>query len=818
MDDYDALDAAALAILREHGPLTDVEWADLLVREGRGAFEAMYDLVEAFESHEIGFFGDGRNLVVTTLLEGRILTHRLTTREIRSDIVEATRELTPIAGMAMDDDETTGFETILGAPFTPQQVFDDRGYDDPGSLEIGILLPRGTLEGYVEGDLLGIHVVDGAVRLRRVDDASVDEDVVGRLRALVPDGEPQYVDSVVWQLMYESSHAFTVATVPIDELFARAGLVAGVDHVAREGADIRPAGLDSAVKDFDSTGAAVSARLMMLVQDVAQSEQDEATDRIRKELAVSPEEWEELAEPSVVEVALRLIVRMNRGAEALAAVAAELVQADIGLAVGSAYWLRGKALQLLGDAAEAERSFELAEDHDPWFEPALIELAMFKSLRGDAQGALALLERTHADAGGELRELMQPFLPREHPELGRNDRCWCGSGRKYKVCHLGKSEASLGQRAQWMYDNAGRFVIDGRGIDEMEALSQLRYPDSDDPLELGFADPFVGDVLLFEGGYFADFVRIYGSILPAEQLDLAQQWLLIERSAYEVESVEPGVGMSLRDIRTGDRQIVTERTASSQLQVGQFICARVVPVGEELQFYGGIELVAPTQRTELIELLDRDPVPLDELVALLSARLVPPSITNREGDPIVVCEAEFGLGELGNIKRKLSRRYGAAQDGSWHWTVESSLFGTVELDGTTLRVAAMSEPRFDELVDAVREMAPQATMRSESRTPAAEKLSEPVEPVEPVEYDPEILAILDEKIREHEASWIHEAIPALDGFTPTQAAADPTRRDDLIRLLNSFPDTGQPGTMSPSRLRVALGLDDNSGFWRAQKR
>jgi hypothetical protein len=21
------------------------------------------------------------------------------------------------------------------------------------------------------------------------------------------------------------------------------------------------------------------------------------------------------------------------------------------------------------------------------------------------------------------------------PNLGRNDRCWCGSGRKYKACH-----------------------------------------------------------------------------------------------------------------------------------------------------------------------------------------------------------------------------------------------------------------------------------------------------------------------------------------------------------------------------------------------
>ncbi len=22
------------------------------------------------------------------------------------------------------------------------------------------------------------------------------------------------------------------------------------------------------------------------------------------------------------------------------------------------------------------------------------------------------------------------------PDIGRNDRCWCGSGKKYKGCHL----------------------------------------------------------------------------------------------------------------------------------------------------------------------------------------------------------------------------------------------------------------------------------------------------------------------------------------------------------------------------------------------
>jgi hypothetical protein len=66
----------------------------------------------------------------------------------------------------------------------------------------------------------------------------------------------------------------------------------------------------------------------------------------------------------------------------------------------------------------------------------------------------------------------------------------------------------------------------------------------------------------------------------------------------------------------------------------------------------------------------------------------------------------------------------------------------------------------------------------------------------------------DEFIREYEARWLDEPIPALDGHTPRQAADDPTRRGDLIKLLDSFPaGEGAPGRMSAERLRSALGLE-----------
>ena len=35
------------------------------------------------------------------------------------------------------------------------------------------------------------------------------------------------------------------------------------------------------------------------------------------------------------------------------------------------------------------------------------------------------------------------FAPKPAPtpaELGRNEPCWCGSGKKYKKCHLAKDE------------------------------------------------------------------------------------------------------------------------------------------------------------------------------------------------------------------------------------------------------------------------------------------------------------------------------------------------------------------------------------------
>jgi hypothetical protein len=55
-----------------------------------------------------------------------------------------------------------------------------------------------------------------------------------------------------------------------------------------------------------------------------------------------------------------------------------------------------------------------------------------------------------------------------------------------------------------------------------------------------------------------------------------------------------------------------------------------------------------------------------------------------------------------------------------------------------------------------------------------------------------LLATLhDELSRQAQTRWLDEHVPALGGLTPREAAADPTRREQLERLLVDFDQTSQ---------------------------
>jgi preprotein translocase subunit SecA len=53
--------------------------------------------------------------------------------------------------------------------------------------------------------------------------------------------------------------------------------------------------------------------------------------------------------------------------------------------------------------------------------------------RGGFGGASADRGPTPARVGGDDAPIKT--VRREEPKIGRNDPCWCGSGKKYKKCH-----------------------------------------------------------------------------------------------------------------------------------------------------------------------------------------------------------------------------------------------------------------------------------------------------------------------------------------------------------------------------------------------
>jgi hypothetical protein len=130
-------------------------------------------------------------------------------------------------------------------------------------------------------------------------------------------------------------------------------------------------------------------------------------------------------------------------------------------------------------------------------------------------------------------------------------------------------------------------------------------------------------------------------------------------------------------------------------------------------------------------------------------------------------------------------------------------------------VEANSEKRMDRVLATLARLNPAMNVLDDSRRPlrdareAAELAKQmPITGDGALDPDdPELAAFLDEFVRGYETKWVDEPIPALDGHTPRQAADDPTRRGDLIKLLDTFPaGEASRGGMDVDRLRAALGL------------
>ncbi|MDZ7916651.1 MAG: SEC-C domain-containing protein [Rhodococcus sp. (in: high G+C Gram-positive bacteria)] len=617
MTDFDddaagSIASAALAVLREQGPLSLDEWATHL--EEYGTATELADVLEYLPEPMLGYLPNGKYVALDAALEGLVFTHRLSESEIASDVLDASPDLEPILAFGGGEDGAIRValaeEAILergAAPFPSRRV---------------VVLPVGTLGECADGDLVGLAVEDGrlAFRLVEIED---EPDLVPALDELFEEDGVEALDSVCWQLLLEDPSLFTVPIAPLGEFFEAAGYEHERELLARRGFDFDAYDLQIrtalVASTYDLThDEAVSAVAFVDLADRGYTDaviaDFDIADWAHRHVSAAPDSFVSLADPGAAIAVFDLGFRNQDPATdaILEALAAELAERGPRPVRAAAHWLAGKAVDRLGRVLEAEAHYEKALLAESGWGPALFELAQFASDRGDAIRALSLLGRIDGGSEENLYAVLQDFVPTDHPELGRNDKCWCGSGRKYKVCHLGKADESVKVDGRWLYKKACLFAFASEFVDIVTGLDDLENENlsEDELIAATIFDGSALDVALFEGGVFADFLARRGELLPESEVVTAAQWLGTRRSVYEVvESSDTGVVLLDR----GTKETVTV-AHSVEGQPGDVISARVLTAPTGALVVGVVVMASESQAAKVLEVLASEELDAEEVV------------------------------------------------------------------------------------------------------------------------------------------------------------------------------------------------------------
>lgn len=618
MTDFDddaagSIASAALAVLREQGPLSLDEWATHL--EECGTATELADVLEYLSEPMLGYLPNGKYVALDAALEGLVFTHRLSESEIASDVLDASPDLEPI--LAFGGGGEDGAIRVVAA----EEAVLERGAAPFPSRRV-VVLPVGTLGECADGDLVGLAVEDGrlAFRLVEIED---EPDLVSALDELFEDDGVEALDSVCWQLLLEDPSLFTVPIAPLGEFFEAAGYEHERELLARRGFDFDAYDLQIrtalVASTYDLThDEAVSAVAFVDLADRGYTDAGIAdfdiADWAHRHVSAAPDSFVLLADPGAAVAVFDLGFRNQDPVTdaILEALAAELAERGPRPVRAAAHWLAGKAVDRLGRVLEAEAHYEKALLAESGWGPALFELAQFASDRGDAIRALSLLGRIDGGSEENLYAVLQDFVPTDHPELGRNDKCWCGSGRKYKVCHLGKADESVKVDGRWLYKKACLFAFASEFVDIVTGLDDLENENlsEDELIAATIFDGSALDVALFEGGVFADFLARRGELLPESEVVTAAQWLGTRRSVYEVvESSDTGVVLLDR----GTKETVTV-AHSVEGQPGDVISARVLTAPTGALVVGVVVMASESQAAKVLEVLASEELDAEEVL------------------------------------------------------------------------------------------------------------------------------------------------------------------------------------------------------------
>jgi hypothetical protein len=215
--------------------------------------------------------------------------------------------------------------------------------------------------------------------------------------------------------------------------------------------------------------------------------------------------------------------------------------------------------------------------------------------------------------------------------IGRNDPCPCGSGKKYKKCCLANSQKSLSSLEVDVADFAWHKLrkLEGSVIDKhlIPYVDKISHKISEDIMMMAAYDFYPEDVpeslnnqqlfnqffvqwFLFNWTPLEDFeiagfndektlaenyLKANSSYLSNDEIRFLEAMNKTFYSFYSVISVEHNKSLTVKDILLGKTHILKERSGTQHLKHGDIVCGRIVTLDDQSIFVGVAPYTIPLE-------------------------------------------------------------------------------------------------------------------------------------------------------------------------------------------------------------------------------
>jgi hypothetical protein len=209
---------------------------------------------------------------------------------------------------------------------------------------------------------------------------------------------------------------------------------------------------------------------------------------------------------------------------------------------------------------------------------------------------------------------------------GRNDPCWCGSGKKYKKCHLEADEAADRSEAEEedasargvpAHRETGELIPQLLGIVSRSVFAEAAEiyfrndPDSivnDPEQEQIFIQWLLFDYRLPSSGrtVVEEFLKRRGHNLSQAHRQQLEAWREAQLLLVEVQRVDEGRGIEVKDLLEGGVFFVDDVTSSREAVVWDGVLNRIERHGERREFSGNGLKVARDILPDFLEWIETE--------------------------------------------------------------------------------------------------------------------------------------------------------------------------------------------------------------------